>query len=255
MPTVDYRLYIDESGDHTYRLLDNDDRRFLGITGVLIRKDVYDPGVVKAVDQLKRTHLSYDPDAPPVLVRSDIVKRKGTFGRFRELPLREAWAADVLAFFRDLQCNVFSVVMDKKTHHERFGAASFDPYRYSLNVLLSRVRGLLQAMSATADVMAESRGKTEDQALRDEYLSFWTHGSGRLTGANVQAVFPIPNLLMRRKDQNVPGLQIADLLAYGLKKEVLERHAKPTGRISTFTRELNAAIAPRINRYGRYLLE
>lgn len=255
MRAADYRLYIDESGDHTYRLLDDDDRRFLGITGVLVRKDIYDPEVLQSLDQLKRTHLSYDPDSPPVLVRSDIVKRKGTFGRFRERPLREAWATDVLAFFRELQCQIFTVVMDKKAHHERFGSASFDPYRYSLNVLLSRVRGFLHNKGATADVMAESRGKTEDQALRDEYRTLWTRGSDWLTDKDVQMAFPNPDLTMMRKDQNVAGLQMADLLAYGLKKEVLERHSKPTGPISAFTRRLNATVAPCINKYGRYLLE
>ena len=103
--------------------------------------------------------------------------------------------------------------------------------------------------------MAESRGKTEDQALRDEYYALWSRGSGRFTHENVQIAFPSPVLMMGRKDQNIAGLQVADLLAYGLKKEVLERHSKPTGPISDFTRELNRAIAPRINRYGRYLLE
>ena len=254
MPEADYRLYIDESGDHTYRLLDDENRRFLGITGVLIRRDAYD-AIVFRLEQLKRKHLRYDPDDPPILVRSDIVKRKGTFGRFREHPLRQAWASDVLTFFQGLSCHAFTVVIDKQTHHERFGSASVNPYHYSFEVLLTRVRGLLHHMSMTADVMAESRGKAEDQALKEAYLSFWQCGSQYLTAAEVHEAFPNSELVTRRKDHNVAGLQVADLLAYGLKKKVLQERGKPCGPVSAFTEELNRIVAPRINRYGLYLLE
>ena len=37
-----WRLYIDESGDHTYKHLDDPDKRYLGVTGVLFDKLRYD---------------------------------------------------------------------------------------------------------------------------------------------------------------------------------------------------------------------
>ena len=254
VPESTYRLYIDESGDHTYRFLQDDARRFLGITGVLIRRGTYDGAVLQELERLKKKHLKYDPDIPPILVRSEVVKRKGTFGRFRDSSLREAWSADILRFFRGLQCSIFTVVIDKRSHYARYGSASHDPYNYSLDVLLNRVRGLLGLENATADVMAESRGKNEDLSLKRAYGALWLRGSTYASAQGFQAAYTNSELMVRKKDYNVAGLQVADLLAYGLKQDVLERHHEPSGRISTFTRELNASVAPRINQYGRYML-
>ena len=97
----DYRLYIDESGDHTYRLLDDENRRYLGITGVLCWKPGYDKNIPEAVEALKKKYLRYDPDRPPILVRSDIVKRKGGYGVLREAARREAWSNDVVKLFEE----------------------------------------------------------------------------------------------------------------------------------------------------------
>ena len=257
----EYRLYIDESGDHTYKLLDDENRRYLGISGVLCWKPRYDKVIPEAVENLKRKHLRYDPDQPPILTRSDIVKRKHAYGVLREFPRRTAWAHDVVELFKEAPiAQIFTVVIDKQRHLERFPHNPFNPYHYSLEVLLSRVRGLLASRGQQTDIIAESRGKAEDMALKQAFLDFWAHGSAHgfayLSPEAVQQVFPSPELVTRRKDQNVAGLQLADLLAYGLRQDVLERHGRiMPGRISAFTRRLNETVASRINRYGRVLLD
>ena len=254
MPDLTHRLYIDESGDNTHSLLD-DERRFLGITGVLFRRDVYDPAVPYGLEQLKRRHLTYDVDDPPILVRNAIIRQRGPFGLFRVPSRRAAWAADLLEFLRTLQCEVFTVVTDKQAYYRRFGDAAFDPYSYSLQVLLSRARRLLAQAPGAADVMVESRGKIEDQQLQESYRFFWEHGDDYVTPRQVQSALPNNALIIRRKDSNVAGLQVADVLAYGLKKDVLERlHHQPLSEMSSFTREVNSAIALRIGSYGRCLL-
>ena len=253
MPDITHRLYIDESGDHTYRFLD-DERRFLGITGVLFRRDVYDPAVPSALEQLKRRHLTYDVDDPPILVRSQIVRRLGAFWRLRDNRARTAWADDLLEFFRTLECDVFTVVIDKRAHYERHGDASTDPYLYAARALLSRVTLRLTEMRASAGVMAESRGAQEDQVLEQSYQSMREEGEGDLTATQLQAALPSTSLITRKKEFNVAGLQLADLLAYGLKKDILERNRLSLGALGPFTRELNATIAPRIGTHGRCLL-
>lgn len=37
--TKRYRLYIDESGDHTYSEIDSSSKRYLGIIGCIIESD------------------------------------------------------------------------------------------------------------------------------------------------------------------------------------------------------------------------
>ena len=72
----DYRVYIDESGDHAYRNVDSLDKRYLALTAILVRQDRYDSEVRAPLEQLKKKHFTYDPDFPPVLVRSQIIKRE-----------------------------------------------------------------------------------------------------------------------------------------------------------------------------------
>lgn len=36
-----FRLYIDESGDHTYKEIDKIDKRYLGLTGCIINNEHY----------------------------------------------------------------------------------------------------------------------------------------------------------------------------------------------------------------------
>lgn len=254
---ADYRIYIDESGDHTYRRLTDLDKRYLGLTGVLVRKDHYDAVIQPGLEQLKRRHFSYDPDSPPVLVRSQLIRRRGPFWRLRDPDDRAAWDDALIEFISALEINVYTVVMDKRAHFDRYGAASFNSYEYSLRVLLNRIRGLLVNFrgGATADVMAEARGGREDALLLREYEEFRQHGDDRVTGERVRATYP-ETLQFRRKDQNIAGLQIADLLAYPQKMDIVERNGLPMHAApGAFSRRLNVALEPKIRgRYGRYLL-
>jgi hypothetical protein len=131
-----WRLYIDESGDHTYRQLDNLDSRYLGLTGVLFKKNEYDSGIPEQIESLKKRHFRYDPDKPPILVRSQIRYRKNAFGVLRDPSRNDLWERDVLALFEGLNAQIFTVVMDKKVHIEKYPVQTFDPYTYSLSVLL-----------------------------------------------------------------------------------------------------------------------
>ena len=255
---ADYRIYVDESGDHTYRHLADLDKRYLGLTGVLVRQDHYDAVMRPGLEQLKRDHFSYDPDSPPVLVRSHLIRRRGPFWRLRDAEHRAAWDDALIEFISSLEINVYTVVMDKRAHFDHYGAASSNPYEYSLRVLLNRIRGLLANFKsgATADVMAEARGRREDAQLLREYEEFRQHGDDRRAGEEVRATYP-DTLQFRRKDQNIAGLQIADLLAYPQKMDIVERNGRPMhAALGAFSRRLNVALEPKIRgHYGRYLLE
>ena len=51
---AEYRLYIDESGDHTYRNLEKLDSRYLGLTGALIHQVYYNPTIPDGSEELKK---------------------------------------------------------------------------------------------------------------------------------------------------------------------------------------------------------
>ena len=251
-----HRLFIDESGDHTYRHLEELARRYLGITGVLVRKDRYDPAVPDELERLKKSFFHYDPDSPPILTRKAIVGRKSWFWVLRVKAVNAEWERQLLCFYADLPAQVFTVVMDKKAHHERFGDASWNAYAYGLSVLLNRVRGYLDRHSGTADVMPESRGHVEDMQLLTAYQDMRQNGSTYGAAGAYRATYPEDDLMFRRKDQNVAGLQLADLIAADQKLLTInEAHRPLPHAVGPFGIRLSQVIENKVNRYGRYFLE
>ena len=151
-----FRLYIDETGDHRYKQLDKLESRYLGLTGVLINKKYYDETIPQALESLKKAFFKYDPDKPPILVRSEIVYRKHAFGVLVNQELNKKWESAILELLKALKAQIFTVVIDKKAHIERFPLQTFDAYAYSLAVLLWRVRGYLHSHGWKADILAEA---------------------------------------------------------------------------------------------------
>ena len=252
-----YRIYIDESGDHTYRGVQDLHARYLALTAVVVVKTHYETTIHPALEGLKRRHFSYDPDNPVIFHRADIVKQKRWFGVLREPARKQAWEDDLVLFFQELHAQVFTVVIDKQIHKQQYPVGTFDPYDYSLAVLLNRIRGYLNIQRGQADVIAESRGRREDEQLKKAYRDLRVVGGGRYgTALEYQQVFPEDELVVSRKENNVAGLQIADLLAADQKVDIVIRNGKPpAAQPSAFAQRLTAASAHMINGYGRYLLE
>ena len=252
-----YRLYIDETGDHRYKQLNQLESRYLGLTGVLIKKEYYDNTVPQTLEALKKQFFKYDPDKPPILVRSHIVYHKYAFGVLLNPELNAKWETELLNFYKNLKAQIFTVVIDKKVHKERYPLETFDAYVYSLAVLLWRVHGYLNLNGKKADIMAEARGKVEDASIQAAFDYVRAYGFTNYgTGAEYCETYPDPKLKFGTKRDNVAGLQIADLIAYGQKVLAVTKHNKPYHKpISRFTKMLNDAIKPKVNAFGLYLLE
>ncbi len=253
-----WRIYIDESGDHTYKHIDSLDVRYLGLTGVLVIKDYYNKHIQPELEELKRRIFKYDPDDPPILVRSLIKGRKQWFYVLQDKELNEQWEEEIIDFIRGLKrhMQIFTVVIDKKKHLEDYPIQTFDPYAYSLHVLLNRIRGFLLKRSGKADVLVECRGTVEDRQIMKAYVELRAEGSFYGDADYYKKVYPAETLILKRKDTNIAGLQLADIIAFGQKvRTVLENDKPYTRPQSEFTKRLNKAVNPMVNQYGRYLLE
>lgn len=251
---AEYRLYIDESGDHTFKNVKDLSRRYLGLTGVLIRQSYYNAEIPDALESLKKKHFRYDPDKPPILVRRDLIARRGPFGVLRESAKNDAWEADLLSFLASLQAQIFTVVIDKQELFTKY-VHEWNPYDYSLMVLLNRIKGYLRLRSANADIMPEARGTVEDNELSATYMNLRTDGDQWSTGADYGVSFPEERLLFRRKEHNVAGLQIADLIAAEQKMLTITERNKPlSAPVGPFGNKVNQVINGKVNRFGRTML-
>ena len=253
-----YRLYIDESGDHTYSQLYDPTYRYLGLIGVAIEQEYYRTEFHPKLENLKQVHFPHDPDSPVILVRQEIIGRKGIFGRLADANKNAQWEKDFLDFLNKAQVTLFSVVIDKKDHLGRYGGAAYHPYHYCMTVLIERLRGFLHFSGGRADVMAESRGwRNEDKKLQRAYEDIWNDGTFFIpSGEEFQKILTSKEIKFRTKKHNIAGLQLADLIAAPSKLDILVEHKRilPT-TLSKFTMKINQEIGQKYNRYGRNFLD
>lgn len=143
---------------------------------------------------------------------------------------------------------LITVVIDKKAHIERYGSAAFHPYHYCLAVLLERYCGFLNRIHGQGDVMAESRGGTEDRQLRAAYQSIWQNGTHFRTPQFFQQALTSKEIKLKPKAANIAGLQVADLLAYPCKQEILLAHERIQDPGDVFGKEISRCVASKYNR-------
>jgi len=145
------------------------------------------------------------------------------------------------------------VVIDKKSHHDRYAHDLWNPCSYLLGVMLNRVRGLIKhrTTESAADVMPESRAKREDRGLQQAYSRLLHFRAPYRTAEDYREVFPDEKLKFCNRSMNVADLQIADLVASGQKLQILRSNGMPLSAVpSEFTLQVDDAIAHLGNRYG-----
>jgi hypothetical protein len=122
-----YRLYIDESGDHTYgkkvcrelklengtkviASIPNDDypdletenRRYLALLGCIIESKNYKERFYPALSTLKSEVFDEDPDIPVIFHREEIIKKCGYFGELVDPDTQMAFNERILRFIKEM---------------------------------------------------------------------------------------------------------------------------------------------------------
>ena len=241
-----YRLYIDESGDHASHDLDDISKRYLGLTGIIVEGENYRENFHPTLEALKQLHFPHSPDEPVILHRKKILNKAGHFWRLRDADKNLAFMKDLLSFFKIQSYAVITVVIDKKSHKERYGDSAYHPYHYCLTAMLERYCGFLKFRNSEGDVMAESRGGEEDSSLKAAYIDVVTRGTFYREADFFSKVLTSKNLKLKPKTANIAGLQACDLIAHPSKEEILleERHISSVG---SFGKEICGCLVAKYN--------
>lgn len=268
-----YRIYIDESGDHSYgkkelrRLrikfkdrtidypmghypeLEKEEKRYLGLTGCIIEIEKYRSIFHPKFEELKQKHFPHNPDEPVILHRKDIINKHGPFWRLRDPEKEKAFNEDLLSLFNEVEFTVITVVIDKKAHIERYQEFAYHPYHYCLGAVLERYCGFLRFNNSKGDVLAESRGGTEDRQLKDAYSCVYDSGTQFRPPDFFRSVLTSKEIKLKPKHANIAGIQLADLLAYPLKQEILiENGRTPETPEELFGKRVCEIIKKKYNR-------
>lgn len=241
-----YRLYIDESGDHTYGRkelehlsftinghllgssavahypqLEKNDKRYLGLTGCIFKLDYYREQFGPTFEAFKRDF--FDPDEQVIFHAKDIMQRRGPFHVLQNEDIASHFDAGLIDLIANADYRVINVVIDKKDHVQKFGSSAWHPYHYCLANMLTRYCHFLRKHRAKGDAMAESRGTTEDAELKHAYSGLYAEGTRFKSGAFFQQFLTSKEIKIKPKEKNVAGLQLADMLSHPLKKYTLMR--------------------------------
>ncbi|MHC4488580.1 MAG: DUF3800 domain-containing protein [Planctomycetota bacterium] len=243
-----YRIYVDESGDHRYRSFENPGERYFGVTGCIIDLGYYEASFRPELQALKQEHFPRDPDDPSVILhREDILHSKGCFWRLRNSANRSLFDRAILQFLAEQKYVVVTVAIDKKTHIERYGHSAFHPYHFCLAAMMERYCGFLNFYSAEGDVMIETRHKKENRELQAAYDVLLASGTFYRPGQFFGRVLTSKEIKFRTKNANIAGLQIADLLAYPCKNEVLMENGR-IDEIGQFGEQIIGIIQDKYNK-------
>jgi hypothetical protein len=261
-----FRLYLDETGTHHLpRNRSPDHERYLGLLGCIINCETYRSRFIPAMNTLKRRTFGEDPDSPVVLHREDILQRRDEFSVLENEEVRRRFNADVVGLYGTQDYALIAVVLDKKTHTERYGKRAYRPYDYCFTLMAERFCYFLNRRhGAVGEIVAESRGKREDGELMEAWNKFYAKGTWYAKTATIHQCLASDALIFRKKHQNIAGLQLADLLAYDATREVLIENERKRDEPSGMYPHVKAAVASkwdrchksgRVTGYGRVLIK
>lgn len=217
------RMYVDEVGNADLKASSDSNHRYLSLTGVVFDLDYVDRVLAPELGALKRRYFRSHVDEPLILHRKELVNRKYPFQALRDPATEAAFNSDLLSLLEKLQYKVITAVIDKLEHCQRYQVWQYHPYHYCQEVLIERYVSSMEGVDKAGDVLAESRGTRADRELKAAYRHIYDHGTAWVGKEVFQRRLTSKEIKLKRKTDNIAGLQFADLIAYPSFKATLLR--------------------------------
>jgi hypothetical protein len=207
-------VFIDEAGDHSLDPVDRDFPVFV-LVFVLCDQEDYTNVLLPSFTRFKVKHLGHDG---VILHSRDIRKAVGDFAFLQVPARRETFYAELNELMTQAVFQLIAVAIRKQSHKERYGKACRNPYELALEFGMERLKSYLDEVGQKqVTLLAEARGKNEDDALRLAFLQLLKHGSYYHDFKSIDF-----ELKFVSKRANVLGHQIADLCAYPIARHVID---------------------------------
>ncbi|MBU0513923.1 MAG: DUF3800 domain-containing protein [Proteobacteria bacterium] len=207
-------MFVDETGDHNMQSIDPNYSVF-GLVGCVFERAYYRAVARPMVDAFK---VRFFGASDIVLHSRDIRKHQGVFAFLGDSKRKIEFYEALNDMMRQLDFTILAVVILKSDHLRLYGQQAQHPYHLALSFIVERYERLVQRLgggASTGYVLAESRGEKEDRLLKDEYQRLSS------SGTYYQGLGNITGLWMRKKEDNIVGLQVADLVAYPIAVKTL----------------------------------
>jgi hypothetical protein len=236
LSTSRFIAFFDECGDHSLTKI-NPELPVFALCTVIVERDAYARAIVPEVSAFKLRYFAHEGIN---LHSRDIRKAEGPFSILQNGPVREHFLGDLSDMMGRLPFTLFTTVIHKHAHKARYGDGARNPYGVALEYSFERILHFMESHKETAlPVIAEARGKNEDNELRASFHRLMTEGTYYNRAERFRRLTcPIS---FRRKQDNIAGVQLADLCAHPVARKAL----KPDAENRAY-----AVIAPKFYRSG-----
>lgn len=219
-----YRIYIDEVGNHDMFHSDEINHRFLSLTGIILEAEYNMKILQPEIEKIKADFFQADPDEPIIFHRKEMMNKRWPFHSLRNPEIQARFDEVLLGALKIWKYQVVTVVIDKLAHREKYHVWHYHPCHYCLEVLLERYVLFLHHGGVKGDALVESRGKIEDEKLKESYERLYQKGSVNIPGSTWQTCLSSKELKVKPKKANIAGLQLADIVAHPSRREILKEH-------------------------------
>jgi hypothetical protein len=241
-------VFMDESGDHNLKGGGDPDYPLFVLVAVLIDGDEYD----KIVQKFKQIKLKFFGEESVVFHEREIRKAEGVFRILQNPDTRDRFFQDLNRTIEDSRFKIIASVIDKKKLLEKYLYPE-NPYGISLQFVLERIGLEVQSRISAPEsvpIHAESRGKKEDRKLREEFGRICSGNSALSFNSHLLSrIFSKMHLYFHKKEENIVGIQLADLIArpIGIKRL---RPNQQNRAYEIILRKFRTSSAGKIEGYG-----
>jgi hypothetical protein len=216
-------MFIDESGEADIK---SNDPRFniFVLCGILFREDCY----LHFDAELKKLKQKFFNDTNIVFRSFNMRKKDGRFKIFQDNTILQDFYNDIGKIFIDCDYKIISCVINKEKYKARYPDKNL-AYEDALTFLCERAIKYIgiKNKSDTLHICLEKRTKQKDSTLKKVYTSITKYGTQYVSTDSFKMCNP--KLFFRAKDQNINGLQLADLCAYPIaRKSLTPQSPQPT---------------------------
>lgn len=211
-----YYFYLDETGDHGLDFIDKNFPLFL-LCGCLLKEDKLTL-IEKEVVAFK---LKYFKSPKVILHSRDIRRCEGSFQILFDMDVKARFYNDLNIILGKGYYIIIGAGINKEEHIKRYGRGAKNPYALSLSFVIERLVFCLDKLEAdsTVEIVVEERGRKEDQMLLSHFNATLDKGTYYVSSERLKKKVMKFDFVNKR-DNNI-GLQIADLCAYPLARNIL----------------------------------
>jgi len=197
-------MFLDESGDHNLLILDKDYPIFV-LGGCIMDEKEHDKKAKPMLTSLKQELFATDQI---VLHFRDYARSVNGFEQMRNGEFRSRFYAELAHVIREIDFVLLACIIDKEKHLDKYQLRAMDPYLFSMEILVERFAYYLKEVNDQGIIIAESRGPQLDNEINLAFLGLKINGTRFLKPKDITQ--RIDNFIIRKKEENIAGLQITD---------------------------------------------